>query len=89
MVEENPEVVASITEGGDFKKPMSEEEKKILKMSGSDKKKPTKTNEDKKVEANIEISRFLSSKRRIGERLRQKESRVAPDSEWVGYPDHT
>jgi len=50
MVEENPEVVASITEGGDFKKPMSEEEKKILKMSGGDKKKSTNQSEDKKVQ---------------------------------------
>lgn len=42
MVEENPEVVASITEGGDFKKPS---EKKI---TGDTEKKDK--SEDKKVE---------------------------------------
>ena len=42
MVEENPEVVASITEGGDFKKPSE----KTSKKTGDTEKK----SEDKKVE---------------------------------------
>ena len=47
MVEENPEVVASITEGGDFKKPS--EKKKTGDTEKSEDKSEEKS-EDKKVE---------------------------------------